>query len=219
MVTRDLPRDEHCFRICGRLLKSTAASRSACSAEMTCLRHRYRLPAGNGVRLQRGSARTNTRMHFQKSAGVDSVCEAVRSTRTRRHGGVCTREPRGALSFSDTRRPRLFFVMEGPRESPSKRARGSDEAAADADAAVLYSYWRSSCSWRVRIAMNLKRVAYKYHAVHLVRGGARGCRRRRRRVTSAGGRVRGCPAPRRWRAVRGRVREAERDEGGADARH
>ncbi len=35
----------------------------------------------------------------------------------------------------------------------------------------LYSYWRSSCSWRVRIALNLKGLAYEYQAVHLVRGG------------------------------------------------
>lgn len=35
----------------------------------------------------------------------------------------------------------------------------------------LYSYWRSSCSWRVRIALNLKGLSYEYEAVHLVRGG------------------------------------------------
>eukprot|EP00455_Lapot_gusevi_P006838 TRINITY_DN1293_c0_g1_i3.p2 TRINITY_DN1293_c0_g1~~TRINITY_DN1293_c0_g1_i3.p2 ORF type:complete len:221 (+),score=73.69 TRINITY_DN1293_c0_g1_i3:64-726(+) len=35
---------------------------------------------------------------------------------------------------------------------------------------VLYSYWRSSCSWRVRIALNLKNIPYRYEAVHLVRG-------------------------------------------------
>ena len=36
---------------------------------------------------------------------------------------------------------------------------------------VLYGYWRSSCSWRVRIALNLKEVAYEYRAVHLVKDG------------------------------------------------
>ena len=36
---------------------------------------------------------------------------------------------------------------------------------------VLYSYWRSSCSWRVRIALNLKNVPFEYKAVHLLRGG------------------------------------------------
>ncbi|RVW44439.1 Glutathione S-transferase zeta class [Vitis vinifera] len=34
----------------------------------------------------------------------------------------------------------------------------------------LYSYWRSSCSCRVRIALNLKRLKYEYKAVNLVKG-------------------------------------------------
>lgn len=32
----------------------------------------------------------------------------------------------------------------------------------------LYSYWRSSASWRVRIALRLKGVAFEYVPVHLV---------------------------------------------------
>lgn len=36
---------------------------------------------------------------------------------------------------------------------------------------VLYSYWRSSCSWRVRIALNLKGIKYEYKAKHLVKSG------------------------------------------------
>lgn len=35
----------------------------------------------------------------------------------------------------------------------------------------LYSYWRSSCSWRVRIALAYKKQSYTYHAVHLVQDG------------------------------------------------
>ncbi|KAL6059469.1 Glutathione S-transferase zeta-1 [Balamuthia mandrillaris] len=34
---------------------------------------------------------------------------------------------------------------------------------------VLYSYWRSSCSYRVRIALNHKAIPYTYKAVHLVK--------------------------------------------------
>lgn len=34
----------------------------------------------------------------------------------------------------------------------------------------LYGYWRSSCSYRVRIALNLKGLAYEQEAVHLVQG-------------------------------------------------
>ena len=36
---------------------------------------------------------------------------------------------------------------------------------------VLRSYWRSSCSWRVRIALNIKAVAYDIVSVHLVNDG------------------------------------------------
>ncbi|CAH9099698.1 unnamed protein product [Cuscuta europaea] len=34
----------------------------------------------------------------------------------------------------------------------------------------LYSYWRSSCSFRVRIALNLKGLDYEYKAVNLING-------------------------------------------------
>lgn len=34
----------------------------------------------------------------------------------------------------------------------------------------LYSYWRSSCAWRVRIALNLKGLEYEYKAVNLLKG-------------------------------------------------
>lgn len=36
---------------------------------------------------------------------------------------------------------------------------------------VLYSYWRSSASYRVRAALNLKQIDYRIEPVHLVRGG------------------------------------------------
>ncbi|GLD93012.1 hypothetical protein PINS_up019335 [Pythium insidiosum] len=39
------------------------------------------------------------------------------------------------------------------------------------DTPVLYSYWRSSCSWRVRIALAHKGIEYEYKAVHLVKNG------------------------------------------------
>ena len=37
------------------------------------------------------------------------------------------------------------------------------------DKVTLYSYWRSSCSWRVRISMALKGIEYEYVPVHLVK--------------------------------------------------
>jgi len=36
---------------------------------------------------------------------------------------------------------------------------------------VLYSYFRSSCSWRVRIALEWKGINYDYQAVHLIKDG------------------------------------------------
>jgi maleylacetoacetate isomerase len=36
---------------------------------------------------------------------------------------------------------------------------------------ILYSYWRSSAAYRVRIALNLKGIAYETRAVHLVANG------------------------------------------------
>lgn len=36
---------------------------------------------------------------------------------------------------------------------------------------VLYTYWRSSAAYRVRIALNIKGVEYESRPVHLVRGG------------------------------------------------
>ncbi|KAJ9171271.1 hypothetical protein P3X46_014660 [Hevea brasiliensis] len=35
---------------------------------------------------------------------------------------------------------------------------------------VLYSYWQSSCAWRVRFALNLKGLSYEYKAVNLAKG-------------------------------------------------
>lgn len=36
---------------------------------------------------------------------------------------------------------------------------------------TLYSYWRSSSTWRVRLALALKSIPYEQHAVHLIKEG------------------------------------------------
>ena len=36
---------------------------------------------------------------------------------------------------------------------------------------ALYSYYRSTCSWRIRIILHLKGIKFAYKAVHLVKDG------------------------------------------------
>jgi len=46
------------------------------------------------------------------------------------------------------------------QEAPSKKPQSLP---------VLHSYFRSSCSWRVRTVLALKKIKYEYVAVHLVK--------------------------------------------------
>ena len=36
---------------------------------------------------------------------------------------------------------------------------------------ILYGYWRSGCSWRVRTTLNLLGIEYEHKGVHLVKDG------------------------------------------------
>lgn len=54
--------------------------------------------------------------------------------------------------------------------SPAKRRRIEDDAG-QAQPITLYSYWRSSSSYRVRIVLNLKKLGFEYNAVHLLKDG------------------------------------------------
>lgn len=54
------------------------------------------------------------------------------------------------------------------RDEPSADAPG---AASASDRVVLHSYWRSSCSWRVRIGLAFKGIEYDYVPVHLLKDG------------------------------------------------
>ena len=53
----------------------------------------------------------------------------------------------------------------------SLAGRGQGTGAMTAESLKLYSYWRSSACYRVRIALNLKGLAYETLPVHLVREG------------------------------------------------
>lgn len=56
-------------------------------------------------------------------------------------------------------------------ESPAKKARVDGGEAAPVGKPVLWSYWRSTTSWRVRLGLELKGIQYDYRSVHLVKGG------------------------------------------------
>lgn len=51
---------------------------------------------------------------------------------------------------------------------------------------ILYGYWRSSAAYRVRIALNLKGLAYEQRPVHLVRDGGEQHSEAYRRLNPAG---------------------------------
>jgi maleylacetoacetate isomerase/maleylpyruvate isomerase len=51
---------------------------------------------------------------------------------------------------------------------------------------VLYTYWRSSSAYRVRIALNLKGIDYRQEFIHLVRGGGQQHQARYREVNPLG---------------------------------
>jgi maleylacetoacetate isomerase len=40
----------------------------------------------------------------------------------------------------------------------------------DNSSVILYSYWRSSCSWRVRLALAAKGIKYEYKPIDLLKG-------------------------------------------------
>src|SRR5690606_38374711 len=59
-------------------------------------------------------------------------------------------------------------------QAPYYRCAGAqmtEERSRMADQLQLYSYWRSSAAYRVRIGLNLKGLAYETLPVHLVRDG------------------------------------------------
>ncbi|KAI5647360.1 hypothetical protein M9H77_33365 [Catharanthus roseus] len=46
----------------------------------------------------------------------------------------------------------------------------SSSSSASSNKLILYSFWQSSCAWRVRFALNVKGLSYEYRAVNLPKG-------------------------------------------------
>jgi maleylpyruvate isomerase len=61
-----------------------------------------------------------------------------------------------------------------------------DGGSEETDNMKLYSYFRSSASYRVRIALNVKNLPYDYVPVHLVRGGGEQLKPEYRKVNADG---------------------------------
>jgi maleylacetoacetate isomerase len=58
----------------------------------------------------------------------------------------------------------------GAAAATAAAAAAASSGAAQAAKPVLYSYWRSSSAWRVRLALALKHIEYDYVAVNLLTG-------------------------------------------------
>ncbi|XP_057980914.1 glutathione S-transferase 2-like [Malania oleifera] len=52
----------------------------------------------------------------------------------------------------------------------SNTLRKAIDSSASPSKLVLYSFWQSSCAWRVRFALSLKGLPYEYRAVNLAKG-------------------------------------------------
>ncbi|KAK6804411.1 hypothetical protein RDI58_002195 [Solanum bulbocastanum] len=79
--------------------------------------------------------------------------------------------------FSNTETPTTNSIVNAslvvPISASSMESDNSKKKATDStwvSKIVLYSFWQSSCSWRVRFALNLKGLSYEYRAVNLGKG-------------------------------------------------
>ncbi|XP_049380737.1 LOW QUALITY PROTEIN: glutathione S-transferase zeta class-like [Solanum stenotomum] len=79
--------------------------------------------------------------------------------------------------FSNTETPTINSIVDAslavPISASSMESDNSKKKATDStwvSKIVLYSFWQSSCSWRVRFALNLKGLSYEYRAVNLGKG-------------------------------------------------
>ena len=92
---------------------------------------------------------------------VDAVRTAARRSDFHRHAG---RRRRGGAGRSDE-------GWRGRARRIQRARRLTDGSSEETDNMKLYSYFRSSASYRVRIALNVKGLPYDYAPVHLVRDG------------------------------------------------
>ena len=93
------------------------------------------------------------------------------STPQKASNGTLTRQRSGKAT------PRAKPPTHAPKaiSKPKKSKKGKGKAAAKKAVMQLYGYWRSGCTWRVRLALALKGFNFgkevDYTAIHLVKDG------------------------------------------------
>jgi maleylacetoacetate isomerase len=76
----------------------------------------------------------------------------------------------GATSFFEAQL-KTWVAPKRKRAAPATNVASPDKKVRTDTSLVLYGYWRSSCSWRVRIALALKGLDFENRPVHLVNNG------------------------------------------------
>ena len=97
---------------------------------------------------------------------------AVKSTPPKPTNGTVTRQRSGKATPA---RPQPPKHAPKPISKSKKAKKGKGKAAAKKALMQLYGYWRSGCTWRVRLCLALKGMNFgkevEYSPVHLVKDG------------------------------------------------
>ena len=98
--------------------------------------------------------------------------EAVKSTPPKATNGTVTRQRSGKATPA---RPQPPKHAPKPISKSKKSKKGKGKAVAKKALMQLYGYWRSGCTWRVRLCLALKGMNFgkevDYSPVHLVKDG------------------------------------------------
>ena len=112
-----------------------------------------------------------TTIHSHPTLQGDEA-EAVKSTPPKATNGTVTRQRSGKATPA---RPQPPKHAPKPISKSKKSKKGKGKAVAKKALMQLYGYWRSGCTWRVRLCLALKGMNFgkevDYSPVHLVKDG------------------------------------------------
>ena len=124
---------------------------------------------------QSASAEPEGDANIQGEAPNDTPVEespAAGSTPQKNSNGTVTRQRSGKATPARAKPP---THAPKPICKPKKSKKGKGKAVAKKAVMQLYGYWRSGCTWRVRLALALKGFNFgkevDYSAIHLVKDG------------------------------------------------